>query len=116
MIYEPGQPQARIEYEFEVATAGRYQVSAVLILSLSGARYQPFVDDRPVGPELDLGALEEEWNWFGFDLHDLEAGKHTLKFVGRGASPQQRTKAPPRFSMGLSSLLLLRLEDMAAIR
>ena len=116
MIYEPGQPQARIEYEFEVATAGRYQVSAVLILCLSGGRYQPFVDDRPVGPELDLGALEEEWNWFGFDLHDLGPGKHALKFVGRGASPQHRTKAPPRFSMGLSSLLLLRLEDMAAIR
>ncbi|NOS70277.1 MAG: DUF2961 domain-containing protein [Verrucomicrobia bacterium] len=116
LIYTPGKPEAQIEFDFEVTEPGRYQVAAVLILSLSSARYQPMLDGQPVGPELDLCVLEEDWTWFSFDLHDLKPGKHTLKFVGRGASPHQRTKAPPRFGFGLNSLILLRLEDMAGYK
>lgn len=112
LIYSPGKPDAQIEFDFEVSEPGRYHVAAVLILSLSSARYQPMLDGQPVGPELDLCVLEEDWTWFSFDLHDLQPGKHTLKFVGRGASPHQRTKAPPRFAFGLNSIILLRLEDM----
>ncbi len=114
LMYEPGKPEAQIEFDFDVAESGRYQVSAVLIMSLSSSRYQPVLDGRPVGPELDLCVLEEDWTWFGLDLHDLAAGKHTLKFIGRGASPHQRTMAPPRFAFGLNSLVLLRLEDLTA--
>ena len=113
LIYEPGKPDAQIEFDFEVTEQGRYQVAGVLILSLFSARYQPMLDGQPVGPELDLCVQEEDWTWFSFDLHDLKPGKHTLKFVGRGASPIQRTKAPRRFAFGLNSLVLLRLEDMA---
>ena len=114
LAYEPGKPEAQIEFDFDVAESGRYQLSAVLIMSLASSRYQPVLDGRPVGPELDLCVLEEDWTWFGLDLHDLAAGKHTLKFIGRGASPQQRTMAPPRFAFGLNSLVLLRLEDLTA--
>lgn len=116
LIYAPGKPEAQIEFDFEVTEPGRYHVAAVLILSLSSARYQPVLDGQPVGPELDLCVQEEDWTWFSFDLHDLKPGKHTLKFVGRGASPHQRTKAPPRFGFGLNSLILLRLEDMAGYK
>ena len=116
LIYSPGKPEAQIEFDFDIAEPGRYQVAAVLILSLSSARYQPMLDGQPVGPELDLCVLEEDWTWFSFDLHDLQPGKHTLKFVGRGASPHQRTKAPPRFAFGLNSIVLLRLEDMAGYK
>ena len=112
MIYEPGRPDARLDCEFEVTEPGRYQVAAVLILSLFSGRYQPFVDGQPVGPELDLCVREEDWTWFSFDLHDLKAGKHTLKFEGRGASTHHRTKAQPRFAIGVSSVVLLRLEDL----
>ena len=113
LIYAPGQSDAQIEFDFEVPLPGRYQIAAVLILSLSSARYQPMLDGQPVGPELDLCVPEEDWTWFSFDLHDLQPGKHTLRFAGRGASPNQRTKAPPRFAFGMNSLILLRLEDMA---
>lgn len=116
LIYAPGKPDAEIEFDFEVAESGRYQVAGVLILSLFSARYQPFLDGQSVGPELDLCNSGEDWTWFSFDLHDLKPGKHTLKFVGRGASPNQRTQAPPRFAFGLNSLILLRLEDMAGYK
>jgi hypothetical protein len=113
VLYAPGKPDAEIEFDFEVTAPGRYQVAAVLIESVFSSRYQPFLDGKPVGPELDLCNKGEDWTWYGFDLHDLQPGKHTLKFSGRGASPGQRTKALPRFAFGINSLILLRLEDMA---
>ena len=112
LIYEPGKTEAQIEFDFDVAEPGRYQLATVLIMSLASSRYQPVLDGRPIGPELDLCVLEEDWTWFNLDLHDLAAGKHTLKFVGRGASPTQRTKAPPHFAFGLNSIILLQLEDL----
>ncbi len=116
LIYAPGKPDAEIEFDFEVSEPGRYQVAAVMILSLFSARYQPFLDREAIGPELDLCNSGEDWTWFSFDLHDLQPGKHTLKFEGRGASPNRRTKAPPRFAFGMNSLILLRLEDMAGYK
>lgn len=116
LLYAPGKPDAEIEFDFDVKEPGRYQVAAVMILSVFSARYQPFLDGEAVGPELDLCNSGEDWTWFGFDLHDLKPGKHTLKFAGRGASPIQRTKAPPRFAFGINSLVLLRLEDMAGYK
>ncbi len=116
LIYAPGKPDAEIEFDFEVTESGRYQVAAVIILSLFSTRYQPFLDGEAVGPELDLCNSGEDWTWFSFDLHDLKPGKHTLKFAGRGTSPNQRTKALPRFAFGINSLVLLRLEDMAGYK
>ena len=116
LIYAPSKPDAEIEFDFEVNEPGRYQVAAVMILSLFSSRYQPFVDGQATGPELDLCNLGEDWTWYSFDLHDLTPGKHTLKFAGRGASPSQRTKAPPRFAFGMNSLILLRLENMAGYK
>ena len=71
-----------------------------------------FLDTRPAGPELDLCNQGEDWTWHTFDLHDLAAGKHSLKFAGRGASPKRRSLAQAQFAFGLNSLVLLRLEDM----
>ncbi len=116
VLYAPGKPDAEIEFDFDVKEPGRYHVAAVLVLSVFSARYQPFLDGEAVGPELDLCNSGEDWTWFSFDLHDLKPGKHTLKFSGRGASPNRRTKAPPRFAFGMNSLILLRLEDMAGYK
>jgi hypothetical protein len=113
VLYAPAKPDAEIEFDFEVSEAGRYQVAAVLIESVFSSRYQPLLDDHPVGPELDLCNQGSDWTWRGLDLHDLAAGKHTLKFVGRGVSPASRTKAGSQFGFGINSLVLLRLEDMA---
>jgi len=116
LLYAPDQAEAEIEFAFDVTEPGRYQVAAILILSVFSARYQPFLDGESVGPELDLCSLDEDWTWFSFDLHDLQPGKHRLKFVGRGASPNHRSQAATRFAFGLNSLVLLRLEDMAGYR
>jgi hypothetical protein len=113
VLYAPSKPDAEIEFTFELAKAGRYHVAAVLIESVFSSRYQPFLDGRPAGPELDLCNQGEDWSWHTFDLHDLAAGKHSLKFAGRGASPKKRTLAQAQFAFGLNSLVLLRLEDMA---
>ena len=113
VLYAPSKPDAGIEFDFELAKAGRYQVAAVLVESVFSARYQPFLDGKPAGPELDLCNQGEDWTWYSFDLHDLEAGRHTLKFSGRGASPWLRSKAGSQFAFGMNSLVLLRLEDMA---
>jgi hypothetical protein len=113
VLYAPAKPDAEIEFDFETAEPGRYQVAAVLIESVTSSRYQPFLDGKPVGAELDLCNQGSDWTWYSFDLHDLEAGKHTLKFAGRGTSPAHRSQAQPLFAFGLNSLILLRLEDMA---
>jgi hypothetical protein len=113
VLYAPSKPDAEIEFDFELAEPGRYHVAAVLIESVFSSRFQPMLDDKPVGRELDLCNQGEDWTWYSFDLHDLAAGKHTLKFAGRGASPAHRTKALPAFAFGMNSLVLLRLEDMA---
>ena len=113
VLYAPAKPDAEMEFDFEVTEPGRYQVAAILIESVYSSRYQPFLDGTPVGPELDLCNQGSDWTWYSFDLHDLAAGKHTLKFTGRGASPAHRTKAQPAFGFGINSLVLLRLEDLA---
>lgn len=113
VLYAPGQPDAAIEFDFDIAKPGRYQVAAVLVESVFSSRYQPMIDGSPAGPELDLCNQGEDWTWYSFDLHDLGAGKHTLKFAGRGASPSKRTMAKAQFGFGLNSLVLLRLDDMA---
>jgi hypothetical protein len=113
VLYAPSKPTAEIEFPFELTKPGRYHVAAVLVESVFSSRYQPVLDGKPVGPELDLCNQGEDWTWYNFDLHDLAAGKHSLKFVGRGASPKVRTLAKAQFAFGLNSLVLLRLEDMA---
>lgn len=113
VAYMPRTEKAEIEFDFEVTEAGRYQVNAMIVHSLFGARYQALLDGEPVGQELDLCRDGLDPLWVSFDLHDLEPGKHTLRFEGRGPSPKSRSLAPKFFAFGLQQLVLLRLQDMA---
>lgn len=112
LMYMPGTPDAKLEIDFDVKKPGRYQISAFINHSVFGSRYQPFLDDEPLGEELDLCVSGSDPLWVSFDLHDLSAGKHTLKFEGRGPSPKRRSMAPQGYAFGFNYLLLLRLEDM----
>ena len=112
VVYLPGAPNAEIEFDFELEEEGRYQLSAAMMPSVFCSRYQPILDDEEIGPVLDLCNTGSDWNWYSFDLHDLDAGKHTLKFAGRGASPRKRSKIPASHALGINSIILLRLEDM----
>lgn len=53
-----------------------------------------------------------DWREYVFDLHDLKEGTHTFKLAGKGASAIQRTTGPKLYAVGISSLILLRMEDM----
>lgn len=104
--------EASIEFDFDVAEAGRYQINGLIWHSVFGAVYQPLLDGKPLGEPLDLWLSGHDALWDSFDLHQLEAGKHTLRFEGRGASPHMRSMAPPAYAFGMTYLILLRLEDM----
>lgn len=110
--YSPAVPDAKLSFTFRIAEKGRYQINAFITHSVFGSQYQPYLDDRPLGPVLDLSASGHDPVWTSFDLHDLEAGPHTLRFEGRGASLRKRTLAPPAYYIGLNYIILLRLEDM----
>jgi hypothetical protein len=116
VTYIPRAPEASLELDFEVAQAGTYRLDAALYFSVFGAKYQPLLDGKPQGPEIDLCAEGADWLWRRFDLVTLDAGKHTLRFEGRGASPKQRSILPPSYAMGVIYLTVLRLEDMEGYR
>jgi hypothetical protein len=112
IAFRPGVPDGQIEFDFELKEAGRYKLSAVLIDNIFGGLYQPLLDEKPLGPVLDMCSKGADWHEYVFDLHDLESGKHTLKLKGQGASPRQRSIGPKLYGIGISSILLLRMENM----
>jgi len=95
-----------------VEKSGTYQINAIMAHSVMGSRYQPFLDGKPLGPELDLFMSGSDPIWEGFDLNKLTEGMHTLRFEGRGDSPGKRSMLPPVYHLGIYYLILLRLEDM----
>ena len=115
-MYIPGVDGATIEYEFEVEEAGRYQVNAVMGHFFTGGTYQPAVDGENVGRPRDYSFRGEDMAWEGFDLHDLAAGKHTLRFTSVGTGREQRTLDPPHRALRLDWIVLLRLEDLEGYR
>jgi hypothetical protein len=116
ILYVPGRPDATIEMRFDVPEDGRYQINAFMIYGLMSGVYQPYLNDKKLPMLLDFAESGQDPVWTSLDLHDLSAGRHTLKFVGQGPSPQMRTMAPPMFGFGMGDLILLRLEDMAGYR
>ena len=110
--YMPMAEDSMIEFDFEIADAGKYQINAYLFHSVFSAVNQPLLDGKPLGDALDFCFSGHDPVWISFDLHDLEAGKHTLRFESKGLSPNRRTDAPPMQLFGMTHLILLRLEDM----
>jgi hypothetical protein len=112
--YVPNQAEAQIEFDFEITEKGRYAVSAILLQASMAGRFQPFIDGEKIGGPLDLTGPGFDPVWTSLDLHDLDPGTHTLRFESHGELPEgMRTLAPRFFALGLQSLILLRLEDMA---
>ena len=112
IVFEPETPDGEIELEFEVKQSGSYKISAVLVDNLFGSRYQPFVDESPAGPELDMLSKGGDWREYVFGVFKLEQGKHQFKLQGKGASPGKSSLLAEKFTIGISSLILLRLEDL----
>lgn len=116
ILFRPQTPDGKISFDFNVEKAGTYKVSAVLLKSITGGLYQPFLDGKELGNVIDFRSKGYDWEEHVFDIHLLTAGKHTFQLDGRGASPGQRTVGPKWFEAGVSSLILLRMEDMAGFQ
>ncbi len=110
--FAPETPYGEIEFEFDVKESGTYKLSAILVDDIFGGRYQPLIDNKPAGPILDMVSKGGNWTEYGFGLFKLDQGKHKFKLQGKGASPNMRPFLPEKFSVGISSIILLRLEDL----
>ncbi|MCG3199683.1 MAG: hypothetical protein GHCLOJNM_04207 [bacterium] len=110
--FTPGASDGILEFRFEAAKGGRHQINALLWESLDSGVYQTFLDGAPVGRPLELVADGRDPVWTSFDLHDLAAGPHSLRFEGRGLPSNRRALAAKKYSFGMVYLILLRLEDM----
>jgi len=110
--YISGKPDASIELDFDVPEDGHYVLSAAVAHALISGLYQPFIDGKPIGAPLDLIADGMDIVFVKLDTHVLKAGKHTLRFEGRGPSPKMRSMSMPMYAFGIHYLITLRLEDM----
>ncbi len=110
--FAPETPDAEIEFNFEIKQSGRYKFSAVLVDDLFGSQYQPLIDDKPAGALLDMLSSGGDWSEYVFGNFDLTQGSHRFKLQGRGASAGARPSLPKKYAIGISSLILLRLEDL----
>ncbi len=102
-----------LEIDFEVSEPGRYQITGLFNDNLASAIYQPMLDDQPIGQPVNMAAADPGFTWHGFDLHDLDAGTHTLRFEKVAAqSASQRSIDFTEDVLTIEYLVLLRLEDM----
>ena len=104
-----------VEFDFTADKAGRYQISGIFNDHIGSAIFQPVLDGKKVGMPIDMAVADSGFTWHIFDLHDLKAGTHTLRFE------KLDTPAPDMRSIDFSEdvftieyLVLLRLEDMAS--
>ena len=102
MTYMPLAGEAALEFDFEITELGRYQIMAVITHSLFSSIYQPVLDGKPLGDEIDLCYSGSDPIWHHFDLNKLDKGTYTLRFEGRGKSPQQRSSVPPTHAFSLN--------------
>jgi len=109
--FTPGTPDGEIEFEFNIKQTGRYKISAILVDDLFGSKYQPLIDDQPAGPVLNMVSKGGDWAEYGFGYFNLAPGAHTFKLQGKGASENRRLSLPEKYAVGISSIILLRLED-----
>lgn len=107
-------PTAAIEFDLVLEQPGRYRLRGLFEDSLAGAVWQASLDGQPLGAPLDMVVPEGAYVWRDLDLHDLTAGKHTLRFEKLSQrSPASRSIRFQGTQFTLEYLVLLRLEDMA---
>ncbi len=113
LVYVPNTPEASIEFDFELEEDGRYRIDGLFIHGIIGGVFQASLDGEPIGGPMDMVIVNYDPVWRSLDTHDLEAGKHTLRFEGRDMiAPAARKLAPKFYAFGVAALSLLRLEDM----
>jgi hypothetical protein len=113
VTYSTSAEKASIAFDFDVDQPGRYRISGMFEDTLTSAIWQPYLDGAITGAPIDMVVPEGHFAWHDLDLHDLAAGKHTLRFEKCAQpSPQHRSIAFKATTFTLEYLTLLRLEDM----
>jgi hypothetical protein len=110
--FTPEIPDAEIDFKFEVTDPGSYKISAVLADGIFGGMYQPLIDDKPAGPVLDLVSKGGNFREYFFGNFKFEKGIHSFQLKGKGNSPYKRPSLINKFQVSISTLILLRLEDL----
>lgn len=111
--YATPSENASIEFDFELEEKGRFRIRGLFEYLQNGGVWQAQLDGQPIGAPIDMVVTESQFVWHDLDLHDLEAGTHTLRFdmlSKRGEA--SRSIALEATSFALEYLTVLRLEDM----
>ncbi len=117
LAYIPNKPEASIEFDFDIEEPGRYRIDAVLVFSIMSGIYRAYLDGEALGEPIDFVIANLDPMWVPLDMHQLEAGTHTLRFEGvKGHSPADRKLAPKFYTLGMAGIALLRMEDMEGYR
>ncbi|MCX8064696.1 MAG: DUF2961 domain-containing protein [Candidatus Hydrogenedentes bacterium] len=117
LLYIPLTQKSSIEFYFEVEKKGTYRIDSYMVYSLFCGVYQPYIDDKPIGPPIDFSLPGYDYTLLYLDIHELNEGKHTLKFVGVEQTPKyMRNLLPKVYGLGIAGISLLRLEDMEGYR
>ncbi|HOK90328.1 MAG TPA: DUF2961 domain-containing protein [Candidatus Hydrogenedentes bacterium] len=113
VLYAPGVAKAQLEFDLALEKDGRYRLDAVLYHTLMSGTWRVLLDDKPLGPTLDLNAAGADFRWVFLDTLDLKAGMHTLRFECVEESVNRIRALAPKFNLfGVAAISLLRLEDM----
>lgn len=117
LLYVPLTQKSSIEFDFEIEQKGTYRIDAFMIYSLFSGVFQPYIDGKPVGPPIDFSSVGYDIVPVYLDLHELDKGKHTLRFEGVAQQPKYiRSLVPKTYGLGIAGISLLRLEDMEGYR
>lgn len=113
VAYLPGVPDGKLEFDFEVEQDGLYRLDGIVMFSLMGGVYQPFLNDVPVGGPIDFGAKGMDPVWVPLDIHKLKAGTQTIKFAGAGRPSQfARAQSPAKDGIAVVGFRLMRLDTL----
>ncbi len=110
--FTPETPDAEIEFKFNVEEDGTYKISAILADSPFGGMYQPLIDNHMAGPILDMVSEGGDFFEHNFGNFKLKTGEHSFKLKGKGNSTKKRPSLINKYKISISTLILLRIEDL----
>ncbi|MEX2185986.1 MAG: VCBS repeat-containing protein, partial [Pirellulales bacterium] len=104
LFWSGGKPGAKLELEFDVADAGKFNVAAALTMAGDYGVVQLFLDGEKLCEPLDLYNYPDVVTSGVLDLgtREVAAGKHLLSVEIAGANPA----AQQAYMFGLDYLLL----------
>ncbi len=117
IAYLPDTREGKIEFDFEIEETGRYRLDGIFMFSVMSGVYQIYINDRQVGPPKDFGAVGMDPLWVYLDVYNLEAGTHTIKFIGVDQPSRfERNLTPAGDGLAFIGLQLTRLDTMKGYR